>query len=242
MEKLNEILNNLKLKSKNENLKDNVLDRVFSIYPFNRFEYIISHLLAERIISIEDYLKIRNDYIKRNKFLHLFEITSPRAFGETWAQNHLNILVPELERPDRSFDPTYRGEYDFYLPIEDSGIKIEVKASRAVDANSEEQLVIKALSFASKASFNMNFQQLKPSCCDVFVWIGVWRDKIVTWVMSAKEVQEHEDYSKNQHSKGEKEIQEGQLWITNKNIQKFECYIVEPRDLLMAIVLKGNQK
>lgn len=34
----------------------------------------------------------------------------------------------------------------------------------------------------------MNFQQIKPGCCDVFVWIGVWRDVIRYWVLSSDEV------------------------------------------------------
>lgn len=35
----------------------------------------------------------------------------------------------------------------------------------------------------------MNFQQLKPQCCDVFIWVAVFRDEIVLWVMSSTEVQ-----------------------------------------------------
>ena len=157
MERLKEILNELKLKSKNNNLKDSELVSVFSIYPFNKFEYIICSLLAEKIIDFDDYLKIRNAYISRNKFLHLFEITSPRVFGEMWAQTRLNELVQEFERPCKKTDENYHGEYDFFLPLQaGDGIKVEVKASHAVDSKSDEQLTIKALA----------------------TWIGVWRDKI----------------------------------------------------------------
>lgn len=35
----------------------------------------------------------------------------------------------------------------------------------------------------------MNFQQVKPRCCDVFVWIAVWRDVIRYWVLSSNEVE-----------------------------------------------------
>ena len=240
MEKLKATLNKLKLNLKNENLSEEVLNNLYNVYPFNRLEYIISHLLAEKIISLDDYLQIRSDYIKRNKFLDLFEITSPRGFGEIWAQRHLNQLVQELEIPSKKYDNTYHGEYDFFLPIQDYGIKIEVKASRAVDAKSNESLVMKALSYDSKKQFNMNFQQLKPSCCDVFVWIGVWTDKILYWVLSSKDVINHAEYSKNQHGKGFKEVPEGQLWITNKNINSFQKYEVTPSDLLTMIILKGN--
>lgn len=38
------------------NLDDEFLDNLYSVYPFNRFEYIISHLIAEKILSLEQYL------------------------------------------------------------------------------------------------------------------------------------------------------------------------------------------
>lgn len=242
MEKLKEILNNLKLKSKNINLTDSELDNLFSIYPFNKFEYIICNLLADKIIDIDYYIKIRNDYISRNKFLHLYEITSPRGFGEMWAQTHLNELVQELERPNKNLDSSYHGEYDLYLPMPDnSGIKVEVKASRAVDSKSDEQLIIKALATDSKKTFNMNFQQLKPSCSDIFIFIGVWRDKIKYWVLSADDIKNNKYYSKNQHSKGIKEIEEGQLWITEKNINEFDKFLTLPSDIKTMVILKANK-
>lgn len=243
MEKLKEILNNLKSKSKNINLTDSRLENLFSIYPFNDFEYIICNLLADKIIDIDYYIKLRNDYISRNKFLHLYEITSPRGFGEMWAQTHLNELVQELERPNKNLDKNYHGEYDFYLPLFDSkGVKVEVKASRAVDSKSDEQLIVKALASDSLKSFNMNFQQLKPSCCDVFIWIGVWRDKINYWVLSSDDVKNNKYYSKNQHSKGAKEIEEGQLWISEKNIRDFDKFLTPPSEIKTMIILKSNNK
>lgn len=77
-----------------DRLGDELLDRLYSVYPFNRFEYIISHLIATRTISLPEYLDLRNDYMQRNKYLHIFQITAPRTFGETWAQRHLNEIVP----------------------------------------------------------------------------------------------------------------------------------------------------
>ena len=197
-------------------LTEELLDSLHSVYPFNRFEYAISHLIANDIITIDQYLDIRNSYLERNKYLHLFEINAPRRFGETWAQNHLNELVPELRLPNKKHDEKYSGEYDFWL---DGGTRIEVKASRAVDANSSESLVMKALSTDSEKSFNMNFQQIKPDCCDVFVWIGVWRDVIKHWVLSSNEVKNSTYFSKGQHRGN---VGEGQLWITEKNIADFE--------------------
>jgi len=40
--------------------------------------------------------------------------------------------------------------------------------ARAVDFDSQEPLYVKALAWESKMPFDMNFQQVKPKCCDVF--------------------------------------------------------------------------
>ena len=156
------------------NLSDGFLDSLYSVYPFNKFEYVISHLIASKTITLRQYLDIRNRYLERNKYLYVFEITAPRTFGETWAQRHLNEVVPELQRPSIEYDSNYSGEYDFWY----KGIKVEVKALRAVRRKSGDSLIIKALSSDSKCGYDMNFQQIKPGCCDVFVWIAVWRDVI----------------------------------------------------------------
>ena len=212
-------------------LSDEVLDKLYSVYPFNRFEYIISHLISEKIITINDYLEIRNNYLNRNKFLYIFEITAPRTFGETWAQRHLNELVPELEHPTVQKDPEYKGQYDFWY----NGIRIEVKASRAVDRRSGDTLIMKALSSNSKKGFDMNFQQIKPDCCDVFVWIGVWRDVIRYWVLSSDEVKNNSYFSSKQHRGN---VGEGQLWIKESNIDSFKQYQVKVPDLLNRIIEK----
>ncbi|MBE6224076.1 MAG: hypothetical protein E7122_02435 [Bacteroidales bacterium] len=209
-------------------LSEEILDKLYSVYPFNKFEYIISHLIAERIITLRDYLDIRNRYLDRNKYLYIFEITAPRTFGETWAQRHLNELVPELERPSSQKDFEYSGQYDFWY----KGVRIEVKASRAVERSSGETLIIKALSSESKKGFDMNFQQIKPACCDVFVWIAVWRDVIRYWVLSSDEVKGSKYFSIGQHRGN---VGEGQLWIKESNIRDFEQYEVRGVEVLDKI-------
>lgn len=214
-------------------LSDKRLDDLYSVYPFNKFEYVISHLIATNTITLEEYLDIRNSYLERNKYLYVFEITAPRTFGETWAQHHLNEVVPELKIPSRSYDTNYSGQYDFWY----NGIRIEVKASRAVKRKSGDSLIIKALSSDSTSGFDMNFQQIKPACCDVFVWIAVWRDKIRYWVLSSSEVKENPYYSVGQHRGN---TGEGQLWLTEKNINDFDCYEVGVRDILDKIIEKAK--
>ena len=135
----------------------------------------------------------------------------------------------KLKKASKRVDPSFSGEYDLWL----DGIKIEIKASRAVDSDSEEPLYVKALSRNTDKPFLMNFQQLKPQCCDVFVWVAVFRDEIVIWVMSASEVENHRLFSKGQHrgNRGN----EGQLHIKNDNIRLLDQFQLGAADLGDAI-------
>lgn len=237
MEKLENELKSKILKAKSNDafiLNDEYLDNLYSVYPFNKFEFIISHLIADGVISLQEYLEIRNSYLQRNRYLYVFEITAPRSFGETWAQRHLNEIVPELQRPSTQFDKNYSGQYDFWY----EGIKIEVKASRAVRRESGNSLIMKALASDSTFGFDMNFQQIKPACCDIFVWIGVWRDKIRYWVLSSDEVKTSKYYSSGQHRGN---VGEGQLWLKESNINEFDCYEVNVREILSKIIEKARK-
>ena len=79
----------------------------------------------------------------------------------------------------------------------------------------------------------MNFQQIKPGHCDVFVWVAVWRDVIKYWVFAAKEVASNKYYSKGQHRGNEGE---GQLHFNRENINSFKKYEAKPKDLLEKII------
>lgn len=205
------------------------LNELYSVYPFNEFEYVISTLLGRKVLSLDEYYEMRDSYMERNSFLYIFEISAPRTFGEAWAQGHLKELVPELLKPSKKLDPAYSGEYDFYL---DGRIRIEVKASRAVDAESDEPLYVKALASDSRRPFWMNFQQVKPACCDVFIWIAVWRDKIRYWILSSHELENHRDYSTGQHRGN---TGEGQLHVRQDNIDDFKPFEVASNNLAKAI-------
>lgn len=205
------------------------LENLISVYPFNEYEYMISTLLGREKLSLDDYYALRDEYVERNMYLYIFEISAPRGFGETWAQGHLKEFVPELEKPSKKKDPSYSGQYDFYL---DGKITIEVKASRAVDFDLQAPLYVKALASDSERPFDMNFQQVKPGCCDVFVWVAVWRDKIRYWVLALKELEGNRHYSKGQHRGN---VGEGQLHLRHDNIAEFKQYEAIGRDLLAAI-------
>jgi hypothetical protein len=229
MEKLQAQLDELLSRLKNEADVKARLETLVSVYPFNEYEYIISTLLGAGMLSLDDYYELRDEYISRNLYLYIFEISAPRGFGEAWAQGHLKELLPELVKPTKKLDRNYSGRYDFLF---DGKIRIEVKASRTVDFESEEPLYVKALSVASKRPFDMNFQQIKPACCDVFVWVGVWRDAIRYWVLSSKEVESNKYYSTGQHRGN---VGEGQLHLKHDNVAEFSKFETRSNELAAAI-------
>jgi hypothetical protein len=205
------------------------LDDLVSVYPFNDYEFLISSLMGHGKISIDDYYELRDDYIARNMFLYIFEISAPRSFGESWAQGNLKTLCPELIKPTKKIDVNYSGQYDFFL---DNKIRIEVKASRAVDFDSNEPLYVKALASDSIAKFDMNFQQVKPACCDVLIWVGVWRDVVRYWVLSSDEVAQNKYYSTGQHRGN---TGEGQIHLKESNIAEFAAFESSARELVENI-------
>jgi len=222
-----------------EKLKDR-LKELMSVYPFNEYEYIISNLLGLDKITLDDYLKIREEYLARNEYLHIFEkYGSPTGFGITWAQSHIHAIVPEMKKPTKKECPDFDNEYDFFYKHGKNTIRIEVKASRAVDAKSDDPLYIKALAWNSKKPFDMNFQQIKPGHCDVFVWVAVWRDTIKYWVFSSKEVKKNKYYSKGQHRGN---VGEGQLHLNHDNIKEFTKYEAKPKELLDKIIVAYNRQ
>lgn len=208
--------------------KREIISKFDNVYPFNDIELKLSLLLHEDIITLNEFLEMREQYFNRNKFLYTYEKSGPRDFGENWAQKFVHDLIPELLKPNRKLDPNFDGEYDFWL----DGIKIEVKASRAVEKKPGKTLVEKALKFDSNKKFDMNFQQLKPYCCDVFLWIGVWRDIVKFWVLSSDEVVTNQYFSTGQHRGN---TNEGQLWIKDSNIRDFDRYLKEPEEILEYI-------
>jgi len=207
-----------------------------SVYPFNEYEYRLMFLLNKKIISFEDYEKLRHAYVQERPYLELFGI-SPRRFGDIWAKQHLRDIDNRLQDPSKKIDSNYQGEYDLYLPQKERIIKIEVKACRAINTKKAGGLETKALNFVSKEQFWMNFQQLKLNIVDVFVFIGVWTDKILYWVLSNEEVKEN-PFRSHQHRGGI----EYQIGITNENIQEFEKYLVEPKNLVGMVIKKAKKK
>ncbi|KKQ96857.1 MAG: hypothetical protein UT22_C0022G0001 [Parcubacteria group bacterium GW2011_GWC2_39_11] len=78
----------------------------------------------------------------------------------------------------------------------------------------------------------MNFQQIKLGIANVFIFVGVWVDKIIYWVLTNKEVKQCPIRS-HQHRGGI----EYQIGITGKNISDFQKFLVEPAELVEIISL-----
>ena len=206
-----------------------LIDEDKSIFPFNEYEHLICNLINKGGLTFDQYIEIRTEYISENPNLWIFEISAPRGFGEKFAQTYVQGMSKKLKKPNKKIDTSYSGEYDLWL----DGITIEVKASRAVDSDSEEPLYVKALSRNTKKRFLMNFQQLKPQCCDVFIWVAVFRDEIVLWIMNSDEVLNNPLYSKGQHrgNKGN----EGQLHVKDVNVHLLKPYELTDNNIEKAI-------
>lgn len=131
------------------------------IYPFNGFELLLSTCISNGNITYKKYRELRHEYFVNNPNLWIFEISAPRGFGEQFAQTFLRNKSSKLEIPNSRKDPNYHGQYDLWL----DGIRIEVKASRVTDANSDSSVPLykKALSHNTKQPFFNEFPTIKTT-------------------------------------------------------------------------------
>lgn len=218
------------LKNNDKRLLQARLHGLASVFPFNEYEYIITFLVDRGVLSFGEYETLRNNYVSANRYLDLFSL-APRVFGQIWGEKHLMDIDENFQKPNKTLDPNYDGEYDLWL----DGIRIEVKAARAIHTKKRGSLVSKALHWGSEDPFWMNYQQLKLDICDVFVFIGVWVDKLLYWVMSNDEVKKNR-YLSHQHRGGV----EYQIGITHKNISDSDPYQVEAPDVARTVIEKGR--
>lgn len=213
------------------------------IFPFSLENSKLAFLLGNGILSYEEYVTISKEYSKRNKYLELYDM-APRTFGQTWGEAHILKLFPEfIGATKESVEEEYRefdGEFDLWL---DGSIRVEVKACRA-NAKGKGSLASRAYLHkeAEENSFKYHFQQLKPTCCDVFIWIGVCRDKLIYWVLTSQELHETKKLGpqhRNENTKVEGvEVFEGQVFMTEEEL---ETFFVEEKDILSVVRRKGKE-
>lgn len=218
------------LEPRDQKLLQARLNGLVSVFPFSEYEYILTFLVDRRALSFREYEKLRANYVSTNRYLDLFSL-APRVFGQIWGEQHLQDIEPRFQKPSRSLDSKYSGQYDLWL----EGTRVEVKAARAIHTKQRSTVSSKALRRDSSEPFWMNFQQLKFDVCDVFVFIGVWVDEIVYWVLSHDQAKSN-PYLSHQHRGGV----EYQIGITHNNISAFEVYRVAPQELANVVVEKSK--
>ena len=191
------------------------------------FEFVFITLLDEKLITYADYLNFRSEHSKRNQNLTVIKITAPRTFGE-WGENHISELIPEFKPAS---EIKAGGKFDLYYQKGKKVIKIEVKAGRAVNRNNKKAPYHERALISKDTSglFDMNFQQMKPSCFDVVIMIGVWADKFKYWLMTSAEIKANKYFSTGQH-RGNKGY-EGQIHIKTENIGDFKKFEVTPKEI-----------
>ncbi len=195
------------------------------------FEFVFVTLLDEKLITYADYLNFRSEHSKRNQNLAVIKITAPRTFGK-WGEDHIASLIPEL-KPASGMKSN--GEFDLYYQKPKGIVKIEVKAGRAIDRTNDKAPYHERALISTDVSglFDMNFQQMKPTCFDAVIMIGVWADKFKYWLMTSAEMKANKYFSTGQH-RGNKGY-EGQIHIKTENIADFAKFEVSLEQLLAKV-------
>ena len=195
------------------------------------FEFVFVTLFDEKLITYADYLNFRSEHSKRNQNLAVIKITAPRTFGK-WGEDHIASLIPEL-KPASGMKSN--GEFDLYFQKPKGIVKIEVKAGRAIDRTNDKAPYHERALISTDTSglFDMNFQQMKPTCFDAVIMIGVWADKFKYWLMTSAEMKVNKYFSTGQH-RGNKGY-EGQIHIKTENIADFAKFEVSLEQLLAKV-------
>jgi len=219
-----------------------------SIAPFSTESRLMAYLLSAGKISYDDYLAMSYDFCKsdqqKNRYLYLFDM-APRTFGQTWGEKHIEQLFPQFMKATKenlaSLYPSFDGEFDLWL----DGTRIEVKACRANSTSTKGSLSSRAYSHeeAKHSNFKYHYQQLKPSCCDVFIWIGVCKDSLIYWVLTSAELQSTGKLGsqhRNQNTGVEgTEVFEGQVFMTEEELRPF---LADEKEILSKVIAKAKQQ
>lgn len=242
MKELQNQLDKLLKQSDGDSQMIDLIKQEKTVFPFSTEGRVLAYLLATQTITYEKYTELYNDYAKRNQYIDLFDM-APRTFGETWGEKHILNLFPEFTKATKdnisNICPDFDGEFDLWL----DGIRVEVKACRANSTKTGGSLASRAYlhSEAKANSFKYHFQQLKPSCCDVFIWIGVCRDDLIYWVLTSEELQKTGKLGSQHRNENTgimgTEVFEGQVFMTEEELKPF---LVDEKDVLNVVKRKGK--
>ncbi|MCH5265749.1 MAG: restriction endonuclease subunit M [Lachnospiraceae bacterium] len=242
MKELTLELNNLLKKTKGDPKIIKAIESEKALFPFSVENRLLAYFLAIGEITYDKYSQLNTEYCERNKYLDLFDM-APRTYGQTWGEQHIRLLFPEFIKATKenvsAEYPAFDGEFDLWL----DGIRIEVKACRANSTKAGGSLASRAYlhSEAKAVGFKYHYQQLKPSCCDVFIWIGTCRDELIYWVLTSEELQKtgklgSQHRNENTGVAGIK-VFEGQVFMTEEELLPF---LVEEKDILKSVREKGT--
>lgn len=185
---------------------------------------LLSFCLSNKYMSFDEYYELSEPY----KYQNVYEM-SPRAFEETWIDSHLKQISSKFIKPRNTID------YDYLV----DNVKVEVKSSRMVEKCKKEtnkKFSSKAVLSTTTVKYDMNFQQIKPTCCDVFLLIVVSLDKIKYFILTSQDIKNNKRYCNKQHGHGHKEVEEGQLLLTQKSIIEFSKYEVDKDKIISKIL------
>lgn len=242
MKELMTELHNLRAKTNGDMNIIKSIEKEKALFPFSVESGLLAYYLAIGEITYERYSQLNAEYCERNKYLELFDM-APRTYGQTWGEQHVRSLFPQFIKATKenvsAEYPAFDGEFDLWL----DGIRIEVKACRANNTKSGGSLASRAYlhSEAKAVGFKYHYQQLKPSCCDVFIWIGTCRDELIYWVLTSEELQKTEKLGSQHRNENTGiagvEVFEGQVFMTEEELSPF---LVDEKDILEAVIRKGK--
>lgn len=243
MKELNAEIDKLIQKTKGDFAVIKAIKAEKTVFPFSTESKLLGYFLSIGELTYEEYSSLCTSYYQRNKFLDLYDM-APRTYGQTWAEKHIRTLFPKFVKATKknvsAHYPLFDGEFDLWL----NGIRIEVKACRANCEKGKGSLASRAYSHseAKAVNFKYHFQQLKPSCCDVFIWVGTCLDELIYWVLTSQELEKTGKMSsqhRNKNSKfARKDIFEGQVFMTEEELSPF--WVAE-KDILAAVIQKGTK-
>lgn len=229
------------------------------VYPFSKIERAFVYLIESGTINLGQYLDIRKRYGERNKYMDAFRISSNK-YLTNWIKDYLKSEEPELVDASVEYDDTY-SRYHYQLLL-DKKIRICVKGSRAIDRYMKRPIEERALSFDDRVSdFRLQFQTFffQKEKVDVYILLGIWKDRIVNYVMTQKEIESHPGWLKHTRSNaqgdGQLRIMQGRSYTINfvsgKRLLKeqnnctrddFDPFIVPNNHLADAIRYKMRSK
>lgn len=236
-------LYNLRKKTSGDIRVIKAIEEEKSLFPFSVENKLLAYYLSIGEITYEKYSQLNSDYCERNKYLDLFDM-APRTYGQTWGEQHIRSLFPQFIKATKenisAEYPAFDGEFDLWL----EGIRIEVKACRANSTKTGGSLSSRAYlhSEAKAAGFKYHYQQIKPSCCDVFIWIGTCRDELIYWILTSEELQKTGKLGSQHRNENTGiagvEVFEGQVFMTEEELSPF---FVEEKDILETVRQKGKK-